>query len=142
MASVRNPFVKLWRQTSSEEDLDARVAVVVPVRNKLSATVRFLEAFRQVSFPHYTIIVVDDGSTDGTATVLREQFPVVHLLAGDGTLWWTRSTNLGVRYALNHDYSHVLTINNDTIASPDFLTRLVRTSLAHPGCIIGSRINF
>lgn len=143
MARISKPALTLWQPTpTAEKTLHARVAVVIPVRNRLAATVRFLESFRQVSYPAYTLVVVDDGSTDGTGDVLREQFPEVVCLKGDGNLWWARSTNLGVRYALEQGYSHVLTINNDTLVSPDFLTHLVRTSLAHPGCIIGSRINF
>ena len=90
MARNGKAFVRLWQPTSrDEETLDARVAVVVPVRDRLAATVRFLESFQQVSYPAYTLVVVDDGSTDGTRDVLRERFPEVVCLEGDGNLWWT-----------------------------------------------------
>jgi GT2 family glycosyltransferase len=118
------------------------VAVVVPVHNKLSLTLRFLESFEQVDYPHYTVIVVDDGSTDGTAEALARLHPRVVRLPGDGRMWWTGGTNCGVRYALRAGYDYVLTINNDTIVSPDFLGRLVATAQAHPRSLVGARINF
>src|SRR5437588_7973739 len=88
-----------------------RVAVVVPVYNKIALTVRFLKSFRKVRYPNYTIVVIDDGSQDGTSEVLKQRFPQVVVLPGDGNLWWSGATNVGVEYALGHDYDFVLTIN-------------------------------
>ena len=119
-----------------------RVAVVVPVFNKIDLTVRFLESFKNVTYANHTMIIVDDGSTDGTEKTLRESYPHVVTLKGDGTLWWAGGTNLGVRYALAHGFDYVLTINNDTLVSPDFLMRLVNTARANPDSIVGSRINY
>src|SRR2546423_968305 len=56
-----------------------RVAVVVPVFNKLPLTLRFLKSFRVVAYSNYQIIIVDDGSSDGTSAVLAEQHPEVVL---------------------------------------------------------------
>jgi GT2 family glycosyltransferase len=119
-----------------------RVAVVVPVFNKLAHTVRFLESFREVRYPAYQMIIVDDGSTDDTAKTLARRFPEVVRLQGDGNLWWSGGTNRGVAYALEHGFDYVLTINNDTRVHPDFLTHLVETAGAHPRSVVGSRINF
>ncbi len=47
-----------------------------------------------------------------------------------------------MRYALEAGYDYVLTINNDSVVSPDFLTRLVATAEANPRSIVGARINF
>jgi GT2 family glycosyltransferase len=118
------------------------VAVVVPVHNDVSRTVRFLESFSKVEYPDYTLIVVDDGSTDGTAATLSEQFPGVIRVAGTGNLWWAGSTNRGVRWALRRCFEYVLTINNDTEVAPSFLRFLVETAERHPRAIVGCRIEF
>ena len=118
-----------------------RVAVVVPVFNKLAHTVRFLESFREVRYPAYQMIIVDDGSTDDTAKTLARRFPEVVRLQGDGNLWWSGGTNLGVCYALENGFDYVLTINNDTLVSPHFLRYLVETAETNPRAIVGARIN-
>jgi GT2 family glycosyltransferase len=118
-----------------------KVAVVVPVYNKLPLTLRFLDSFRHVRYPHYELVIVDDGSTDGTAEALAGR-PGLTVLRGDGNLWWTGATNVGVRYALERGFSYVLTINNDTCVCPDFLDRLVARAEAEPRTLVGSRINF
>jgi GT2 family glycosyltransferase len=118
------------------------VAVVVPVHGKLPLTLRFLGSFRRVTYDRYEIVVIDDGSPDDTAQHLARHYPKVRVLSGDGKLWWTGATNLGVRYALRRGFDYVLTINNDAVVSPGFLAQLVRTAQSHPRSIVGSRINW
>jgi GT2 family glycosyltransferase len=115
---------------------------VVPVFNKLPLTLRFLDSFRNVRYPRHSVVLVDDGSTDGTADAVAARFPEVVLLRGDGNLWWSGGTNLGVRHALDNGYDYVLTINNDTVVHPDFLSRLVATAEANPRSLVGACIKF
>ena len=117
------------------------VAVVVPVHNHLPLTLSFLDSFGQVRYPNYLLIVVDDGSTDGTAEAMAKQYPQVVRLQGDGNLWWAGAVNRGVRHALAEGFQYVLTINNDTSVSPDFLDQLVETAERYPRSIVGARIN-
>ncbi len=114
--------------------------MIVPVHNDLARTVRFLDSFRLVDYPNYRLVVVDDGSTDGTASTLAARYPHVLRLAGSGDLWWAGATNRGVREALEHGCDYVLTINNDTRVTADFLRRLVDAAQKHPKTIVGSRI--
>ena len=118
------------------------VAVVVPVHGRLPLTLRSLDSFRRVTYDNYEIVIVDDGSPDDTASRLARDYPEVTVLSGNGNLWWTGATNLGVRYALRHGFDCVLTINNDTCVRPDFLGHLVDTAGRHGRCIVGSRIHF
>ena len=118
-----------------------RVAVVVPAFNRKAQTARFLESFRHVTYDPFQLIVVDDGSSDGTSAMIANRFADVVVLHGDGTLWWSGATNVGVRYALRERFDYVLTINDDTEVRPDFLERLVATAVAHPFTLVGSRIN-
>ncbi len=119
-----------------------RVAVVVPVYNKLPLTLRFLESFAAVTYTDHELVVVDDHSADGTGEHLRRHFPHVHVLEGNGELWWAGGTNKGVRWALQQRFDYVLTINNDTLVDPDFLGHLVETAEANPHSLVGSRIHF
>ena len=47
-------------------------------------------------------LIVDDGSNDGTQQIVKETYPEVEILSGDGNLWWTGAMHLGVEYILGY----------------------------------------
>jgi len=72
------------------------IFIVIPVYNRINFTKKCLNSIKQQTYQNYRVVVIDDGSTDGTAALLAEEFPEVHVIQGDGNLWWTAATNLGV----------------------------------------------
>ena len=117
------------------------IYVVIAVHNRNQLTAKCLACLRAQTEPH-RVVVVDDGSTDGTAALIARDFPDVTVLTGTGSLWWTGGTNLGIRYVLEHDHpasdDFVLTLNDDTEVTPDYLTTLLRAYRSNPPGIIGS----
>src|SRR5690242_6946342 len=114
------------------------VSVVVPVFNRLEHTREFLRCFEKVTYPNREVIIVDDGSTDGTADAIARQWPSVRLLREEGNLWWSESTNRGVRDALERGADYILTINDDVTFDADFLDRLVAYAETHPRTLVGA----
>jgi GT2 family glycosyltransferase/glycosyltransferase involved in cell wall biosynthesis len=80
-----------------------------------------LEAVRADGRPH-EIIVVDNGSTDGSAGYLREQFPQVRLVLLPENLGFAEGNNAGVR-AARHDV--VILLNNDMVVDAGFIGPLL-----------------
>jgi GT2 family glycosyltransferase len=116
------------------------IYVIVPVFNRKAFTEHFLYCMSKQTFRNFETIVVDDGSTDGTARLIRERFPAVRLLRGDGHLWWTGAINLGIKYALAaaaQDDS-ILVINDDLEIDSNYLQALYELSLSMPHALIGS----
>lgn len=121
---------------------EQRVFVVIPVRNRRQLTLGCLACLVTQTYPALSIVIVDDGSSDGTAAAIRADYQGVEVLRGDGHLWWTGATNLGVQWCLQRASSsdYVLTLNDDTTMRPDYVARLVSTAQGAPGALIGSTL--
>ncbi len=117
-----------------------RVEIVTPVHNRKNITLLCLKSLSRLSTEKCEIhtIVVDDGSTDGTTDAIREQFPEVEVIAGNGDLWFTEGTNVAIRAALKHNPDYVLMINDDAVFDANFLNCMVETAEKHPHSVIGS----
>ena len=116
------------------------VFVIIPVHNRLEFTRDCLASLREQSFRDFTIVVVDDGSTDGTSKALAEEFPAGRVLNGDGTLWWTGAMNVGVGWVMRRasDDDAIVTLNNATLPPPEYLDRLLVAQASQPGALVGS----
>jgi GT2 family glycosyltransferase len=115
------------------------VAVVAPVHNRKAITLQCLKSlFRsRTEGIDLAVVIVDDGSTDGTGEAIREQFPSVEVIEGDGNLWYTEGTNVGIRRALELDPQYILLINDDQVFDGDFLRYMLETAEKYPRSVVG-----
>ena len=119
-----------------------KVSIVTPIYNGIADTVAYLESLREVCYANFDVTIVDDGSTDGSSAVIALEFPSVRVLTGDGNLWWSGGTNLGIRDALARGADFILTMNNDVKVAPGFLDALIGCAMDNPGAIVGGKIYF
>lgn len=110
------------------------IAVLLTCHNRREKTLCCLHnLFSCALYKDYELFVylVDDGSTDGTANGVRENFPNVKIIQGDGNLFWNRGMNLAWKTAVKeHDYDFYLWLNDDTNLYSNALTELLETSKA------------
>ncbi|MCB2407992.1 glycosyltransferase family 2 protein [Hymenobacter lucidus] len=111
--------------------------IVIPVFNRWAFTEACLRSLQEQTQPDFRVIVVDDGSTDGTGEQLRRQFPEVEVVEGTGQLFWTAGVNAGIRRALQQGADRVLTLNNDVVAAPDFVERMLHWAQRMPTALLG-----
>jgi GT2 family glycosyltransferase len=114
------------------------VYVIIPVHNRINFTLDCLEALKIQTTSNFQIVVVDDGSTDGTFDIIRSKYKGINILRGSGNYWWTKAVNEGVKFALKRGAKYIMTLNNDTIPSKNLIEMMFRWSKAKPEAILGS----
>lgn len=123
------------------------LAIVYPVFNGLPYTQNGLHSLfflQKIDTQNAKIhvVIVDDGSTDGTYEWIKNNYPQVHLLKGNGNLWWSGGINIAVRYAIDQlKCDYIVWWNNDILATSDYFSILI-TILKYDDkkTIIGSKI--
>ena len=110
---------------TGDPDNGPGVALIIPVHNRRDHTLTCLESLERTKSPKFSVILVDDGSSDGTSEEVARRFPDVTILKGDGNLWWAGAVNLGIRHALDRGYHYIGLVNNDNTFAPDFMEQLL-----------------
>ncbi len=123
------------------EDVD--VSIIIPVFNKLALTRQCLESIRaKTAGVTYEIIVVDNGSTDGSVDFLRQEEETGRLKAivNGENLGFARACNQGAREASGRT---ILFLNNDTQVESEWLPPLLRILDGDPTvAAVGSKLLF
>lgn len=106
------------------------IAVLLTCHNRKNKTISCLNSlFKAIIPPEYSmdVFLTDDGSTDGTAEAVMLSFPQVHVLPGNGSLYWAGGMRLAWETAhSNGSYDIYLLINDDVVLKTDFFNNLIK----------------
>ena len=100
--------------------------ILLPIHNRKLITEKFIQCLKMQSEQNYQLILIDDGSIDGTDEMVLKNIPNTKVIYGDGNLWWAGSLQKGYDFLKNKDLQindKVLLINDDTEFTNDFLTK-------------------
>lgn len=112
------------------------VYIVIPVYNRRETTLRCLENLSQCgNLRRYHVVIVDDGSTVGTANTISSLYPDVTVLPGNGDLWWTGAMAQGMQYADEQGAEYFVWLNDDCTPESDALLKLVEFLRSHSDTI-------
>jgi GT2 family glycosyltransferase len=114
-----------------------RVAVIVLNYNGKDVTLETLSSLTALDYDAAEVVVVDNGSTDGSFDAIATAYPdLVQLRVEDnrGISW---GLNAGIRWALERGFPYLLVCNNDIEMAPDALGEMVRVMEedATVGCV-------
>jgi GT2 family glycosyltransferase len=107
----------------------ARIYILLPVHNRKAITRGFIECLKAQTFRDYHLVLIDDGSKDGTAEMVKEYIPSVTVLRGKGNWWWAGSLQQGINWLRRQgidDADAVLITNDDVSIKEDFLEKGAR----------------
>lgn len=85
-----------------------------------------LETLFAGDYPRMEVVLVDNGSSDGSPGWVRQSFPQVAVLALGANRGFTGGCNAGIAWCRENGCASVLLLNNDTAVAPDFLSRLMQ----------------
>jgi GT2 family glycosyltransferase len=109
-----------------------RVVVVVLNWNAEHDTAACLDSFLGQQGVRPEILLVDNASADGSGGRLHARYPSVGYLQTGGNLGYTGGNNRGIAWARRRGAEWVLVVNNDTVADPDCLQRLLAAAASEP----------
>lgn len=106
-----------------------KVAIIILNWNGKNDTLNCLKSLANLNYPNYDVIVVDNGSTDGSQEAIKKMFPWVKLIENKQNLGFAKGNNIGIRYALkDRNVKYIFVLNNDTKVEPNCLTELVKVA--------------
>jgi GT2 family glycosyltransferase len=105
------------------------VSIVIPNWNGRTYLETCLASLKSLRGPAFEIVLVDNGSTDDSLEFVEMHHPDVRIVRNTENLGFARACNIGIEHSKGE---YILFLNNDTLATPDFLTELVRAMEADP----------
>jgi len=110
----------------------AKISIILVHLNQEEYSRDCIRSLQQLTYPNAEIILVDNGSTDGSGFRLQKEFPDVRFLRSEENLGFAGGNNIGIRYALDHHTAYIVLLNNDTIVKNDFLEPLISLAESDP----------
>jgi hypothetical protein len=114
-------YLEIIENSSVDSIAKDKVAIILVNWNGLQFTIDCLESLRKLDYLNFGILLVDNASDTNEGDALKLKFPEISLIQSSTNLGFAGGNNLGIRKALELDYSHIMLLNNDTVVSPDFL---------------------
>lgn len=102
------------------------VSIIILNWNGKEDTIECLNSLKHITYPNYAIILVDNGSTDGSVKCFNELYPEIEIVENKKNLGFAEGNNVAVRTAVKEGTDYILLLNNDTVVDSDFLTELVK----------------
>ena len=120
-----------------------RVSVIMTVHNRKEKTLKCLSQIYSMNIPEdvkLDVYMTDDGCTDGTPETVAVEYPDVHIVKGDGSLFWNRGMYSAWVEAAKQSADYYLWLNDDTYIYKDALDKLLIVSEDKKGesIVIGS----
>jgi len=113
--------------------------ILLPVHNRRKTTEIFVQCLKKQVFQDFTLVLIDDGSTDGTSEMVLSYLPETVIIKGNGNWWWGGALHQGYRWLRKHASSPddmVAIMNDDVEFEKDFLQKAMHFMLQHESTLL------
>ncbi len=119
------------------------VAIIILNWNNWPDTLACVASCRQLTWPNVRMVIVDNGSTDGSEEILKERCPDAEIMQTGTNLGFAGGNNVGISRAVERGAKYVWLLNNDAEADPEALTMLVEAMEGDPAAAVaGSKVYY
>jgi len=129
-----------------ENDITSKlpfICIILVNWNKCRLTLQCLESICLISYPNFHVIVVDNGSIDGSPFKIFRSYPQISLIRNEHNMGFAEGNNVGIRKALEMRADYMFLLNNDTVVDKYVLCALVDKALGGKNIgILGCKIYY
>ena len=104
------------------------MAIIIVNLNRCEETIKCIESIETSTYQHYTIICIDNASTDGSVETIKANYPEVKLIQNERNMGVSVGRNQGIVCGQNLGSRYFVFIDNDAVLGPDTLQVLVKAS--------------
>lgn len=99
------------------------IHIILPIHNRRETTRLFIQGLSSQSYQNFSLVVIDDGSTDGSFEMIKEVIPAAIHIKGNGNWWWGGSLQQGYHWLRKNASlkDAILFMNDDSHIDKDFL---------------------
>jgi len=108
------------------------ISVIIPNWNGRDLLKDCLKSLKNQSYKNFEIILVDNGSTDGSVEYVKNNFPKVRIISLQKNFGFARAINEGVKVSRAE---YIVLLNNDTSVDKEFIKKLIECAELHPEVI-------
>ena len=118
------------------------IAIIILNWNNAPDTLECLQSVFASDDPDYCVYVVDNGSKDDSASILKKAYPQICLIENGANLGFAEGNNRGILQAIDSS-EYLFLLNNDAVIHPHTLSILRQAAHDHPNaCALGPKIYF
>jgi N-acetylglucosaminyl-diphospho-decaprenol L-rhamnosyltransferase len=122
--------------------MNHNISIIIPTFNRVKLLNKLIKCIFKQKLPSNVLIqvvVIDDGSYDGTKEILTQYQQHLEIISGDGNWWWTKCINEGIKHAIRNSSDFVLLLNDDNEIEENYIHKLLDDYNSLPdGSILGS----
>ena len=102
-----------------------KLYILLPVYDRVHLTLKFITALKPQTYKNIQLILIDDGSADGTADQVKKEMPQAVILQGKGDWWWAGSLQQGYHWIRENAEadSYIAIFNDDLVFDADLMEK-------------------
>lgn len=101
------------------------VSIILLNWNSADDTIDCLNSLQSLDYENYSIIVVDNASSDGSIESISAAYPEIQILRNSLNAGFAGGNNVGIKFAIDKGTDYIWLLNNDTMIDPGALTPLL-----------------